>query len=71
MPHCSGTHLLTLLVQHATLSESGSIRACSYTQDNSLVTYSGKPETCYYFTYDALIEVCYMGMPESITTAGV
>ena len=29
MPQCSGTHLLTRLVQHATLSESGLKRACS------------------------------------------
>ena len=32
--HISGTHLLTRLVQHATLGESGPTRACSYTRDN-------------------------------------
>ena len=30
MPQCSKTHFLTHLVQHATLSESGPIRACYY-----------------------------------------
>ena len=34
MPQCSGAHLLTRLVQHATLSESGLIRACCYTRYN-------------------------------------
>ena len=34
MSQCSGAHLLTRLVQHATLIESGPIRACSYTRDN-------------------------------------
>ena len=85
MSQCSGTHLLTRLVQHATLSESGPIRTCSYTRDRDLITYSGMPKICYYFTYDPLrracpndvacmdplIVVCYMGMSKSIRTAGV
>ena len=33
------------LVQRATLSESGPIRACSYIQDNPRVTYSGTLKT--------------------------
>ena len=50
-----------------------------------LVTYSGMPNTCHYFTYDPLrracpndvacmdpiIVTCYMGIPEPISTAGV
>ena len=50
-----------------------------------LVTYSGMPKTCHYFTYDPLrracpndvacmdplIVACYMGMSESIKTAGL
>jgi hypothetical protein len=48
IPQCSGTHLFARLVQHATLSESGPIRAFLYKthiQDNTLVTYSGTLET--------------------------
>ena len=37
--------LLTSLLHHATLSESGPIRACSYIRDNTLVTYSGTLKT--------------------------
>ena len=54
MPQCSGTHILTRLVLHATLSESGPIRACSYTRDNpsSLIV------ACHYYTYDPLRRAC-------------
>ena len=38
MPQYNGTHSLTRLVLHAILSESGPIRACHYTRDNTLVT---------------------------------
>ena len=76
MPQCSGTHLLTRLVQHATLSESGPIRSSLLYPRQPLVTYSGMPKTCNYFTYDPLrracpndvacidpiIVACYMGM---------
>jgi len=55
MPQCSGTHLLTRLVQHATLSESGPIRACSYTRDNPLVTYSGMPKPNTFFPLIRLV----------------
>ena len=41
----SESHVLTRLVQHATLSESGPIKACSYTRDNPLVTYNGTMKT--------------------------
>ena len=34
MPQCTETNLLTRLVEHATLSESGPIRTCSYTRNN-------------------------------------
>ena len=85
MPQCSWTHLLTHLVQHATLSEYGPIKTCSYTRDNPLVFYSVMPKTCHYFTYDPLkrecpndvacidqlIVACYIGMSESIRTLGV
>ena len=60
-----------------TKRESGPIRV------QHLVTYSGMPKTCHYFIYeplrrandvacmDQLIVACYMGMSESIRTAGV
>ena len=80
MSHWSGTHLLTRLVQHATPSESGPTKACSFTRDNpwSIIV------ACHYFTYDPprrgcpndlacmdpLIMACYMGMLVSIRTAG-
>ena len=85
MPQCSETHFLTRFLEHTILSESGPIRACSYTRDNPLVTYSGMPKTYHYFTYDPLRRVCsndlacvdplmvacYLGMPESIRREGI
>ena len=81
MPQCSGTQLMTRLAQHATLSESGFIKACSYTRDNpsSLIV------AFHYFTYDSLkracpndvtcmdplIVECHMDMPKSIRTVGL
>ena len=81
LPQCSGTHLLTRLVLHAILSESGPKRACHYTRDNPLFTYSGmsKPNTFFPLRTvcpnDAacmgpLIVACDVGMPKSIRTAG-
>ena len=49
MPQYNGTHSLTRLVLHAILSESGPIRACHYTRDNPLVTYSGMPKPNTFF----------------------
>ena len=45
MLQCSDTHILTRLVQHATLREFGPKRACSYIRDDTLVTYSGTLKT--------------------------
>ncbi len=79
MPKCSGSHILTCLVHHATLSEFGPIREENtfFTRDNSLATYSGMPKIFHYFAYDTLWRMCpnyvtcYMIMSESIRTAGV
>ena len=60
MSQCSGTHLLTRLVQHATLSESGPTRACSYTREKPLVTYSGTLKTPLPMRPAVLID---LGMP--------
>ena len=60
MPQYNGTHSLTRLVLHAILSESGPIRACHYTRDNPLVTYSGTLETPLPMRPAVLID---LGMP--------
>ena len=49
MSQYNGTHYLTRLVLHAILSESGPIRACHFTRDNPLVTYSGMPKPNTFF----------------------
>ena len=50
MQQFSETHLLAHLVEHATLSESGPIGGMLLYLRQPLVTYSGMPKICHYFT---------------------
>ena len=85
IPQCSGTHRLTRLGQHAIFSESSPIKACSFTRYNpwSLIVACQKYFIKFPFNplrtacandvafMDPLIVACYMGMSESIKTAGL